>query len=120
MQRNGLMILGLGLLLAVVVLMLTGLFPDYLAYLVLGMSALTFLIYARDKTAAEKGRQRMPENTLHLLALLGGWPGALVAQQGFRHKNRKMPFQALFWLTVAVNLALVWFLVAEDGLKGLL
>ena len=57
----------------------------------------------------------MPENTLHLLALLGGWPGALVAQAQFRHKTRKVSFRAVFWLTVAVNLAALGWLAVEGG-----
>lgn len=42
---------------------------------------------------AERGRWRTPENTLHVAELLGGWPGALVAQQLFRHKTRKISYQ---------------------------
>ena len=43
----------------------------------LGASAMAFLAYALDKSAAMKGRWRTPENTLHIYALAGGWPGAL-------------------------------------------
>ena len=44
-----------------------------------------------------------------LLALIGGWPGALVAQQVFRHKSRKVVFQFALWTTVALNCgALIW------------
>lgn len=39
-------------------------------------SAVTFLVYAWDKTAAEGGHWRTPESTLIGLALAGGWPGA--------------------------------------------
>ena len=45
------------------------------------MSALSIGMYALDKSAAKKGGQRTPENTLHLLSLGGGWPGAMYAQQ---------------------------------------
>jgi uncharacterized membrane protein YsdA (DUF1294 family) len=61
--------------------------------------------------AAERGGQRTPENTLHLFDLLGGWAGALIAQQQFRHKTIKQPFQAIFWATVAVNVVAAWWLL---------
>ncbi|HET9821026.1 MAG TPA: cold shock and DUF1294 domain-containing protein [Burkholderiaceae bacterium] len=69
-------------------------------------SLATFLLYAFDKSAAVAGRWRTPESTLHALALLGGWPGALLAQQLLRHKTAKPAFVAAFWATVAVNVAL--------------
>lgn len=77
------------------------------------MSVVTFTVYAADKSAARRGAQRVPESTLHVLSLLGGWPGALAAQQMLRHKTRKQPFRAVFWATVAINcLVLAWALIA--------
>jgi uncharacterized membrane protein YsdA (DUF1294 family) len=70
------------------------------------MSVLCFAAYAADKSAARRGQRRTPESRLLLLGLLGGWPGALLAQQFLRHKTRKQPFRTLFWCTVALNLAL--------------
>jgi len=85
-----------------------------IVYLV--MSAVSFAVYASDKAAAPAGGRRIPENTLHLLALLGGWPGALIAQRLLSHKTRKVGFQALFWITVALNLAaLAWYLLRTRG-----
>jgi len=77
----------------------------FLTYLIL--SAVTMLVYRDDKRRASEGRWRRPERLLHLLELAGGWPGALVAQWQFRHKNRKMAYQVIFWLMVAINLALL-------------
>jgi uncharacterized membrane protein YsdA (DUF1294 family) len=73
--------------------------------LYIGLSIVTFHIYAVDKTAAKNKRWRTPENTLHLLSLAGGWPGALLAQQLMRHKSAKSSFVEIFWITVAVNMA---------------
>jgi len=74
-------------------------------------SVVAFVTYGRDKAAAEQGRWRTPELTLHLASLAGGWPGALVGQRVFRHKTRKQPFRTIFWLTVVANLvALSWLL----------
>ncbi|TLM94745.1 MAG: DUF1294 domain-containing protein [Actinobacteria bacterium] len=80
------------------------------------MSAVAFVAYGRDKAAARRGMRRTPESTLHLIALLGGWPGALVAQRAFRHKTRKTSFQVVFWVTVVVNCALASVLVV--GVSG--
>lgn len=75
----------------------------FVAYLLL--SLLTFLAYAADKAAARNGKWRTPESSLHVLALLGGWPGALLAQQFFRHKSVKTAFRGVFWATVLINVA---------------
>lgn len=68
-------------------------------------STVTYLVYARDKTAARENRRRTPEATLHLLAFAGGWPGALFAQQILRHKSIKREFRVGFWTTVILNVA---------------
>ncbi len=72
-------------------------------------SLLTFIMYFLDKSAARKGAWRTKESTLHLLSLVGGWPGALVAQQKLRHKTQKLSFRYVFWLTVFLNCgAFIW------------
>jgi uncharacterized membrane protein YsdA (DUF1294 family) len=77
------------------------------------MSAVAFMLYGLDKSAATAGRQRTPETTLHLLGLLCGWPGALLAQRVFRHKSRKREFQQAFWGTVAINIAMLMAFASE-------
>lgn len=94
--------------------------PGLLAVLLL-LSLISVVLYARDKRAARLGRDRTPEKTLHLYALLGGWPGAWLAQQGLRHKTRKLPFRRIFLLTVVCNLLLLWLLLFShwtDGGRG--
>jgi uncharacterized membrane protein YsdA (DUF1294 family) len=83
--------------------------PTLLAVLVVYavMSAATFVAYAVDKSAARRTRRRVSEKTLHLLALLGGWPGALLAMPVFRHKRRKTPFVAVLW-SIALAHAVGW------------
>jgi uncharacterized membrane protein YsdA (DUF1294 family) len=71
----------------------------------LALSGVCFASYALDKSAARRGERRTPESTLLMLGLLGGWPGALLAQQWLRHKTVKQPFRQRFWFTVAVNMA---------------
>ncbi|RUR29531.1 DUF1294 domain-containing protein [Vreelandella andesensis] len=79
--------------------------PMWLLITYLVVSAVTCLAYASDKSAAQKNGQRISEKTLHVLSLLAGWPGAMVAQQWLRHKTQKRPFRRVFWLTVLINLA---------------
>uniref|UniRef100_UPI003F4933F8 DUF1294 domain-containing protein n=1 Tax=Cupriavidus yeoncheonensis TaxID=1462994 RepID=UPI003F4933F8 len=67
-------------------------------------SVVAFLAYYEDKARASRKAWRIPEANLHLIALCGGWPGALAAQHLLRHKNRKQAFQIVFWGTVTLNL----------------
>ena len=83
------------------------------AYLL--MSMITFIAYAIDKSAAQAGRWRTSEATLHLLGLIGGWPGALLAQQILRHKSKKTSFRVVFWITVILNCAGLAWLHSADG-----
>ena len=90
--------LALSLLLSVLWRVPGSLFLGYAA-----ASGITFIAYAMDKSAARQGTRRTPEATLHLLALAGGWPGALLAQQYLRHKSTKREFRQVFWVTVWMN-----------------
>lgn len=75
----------------------------------IAINVLTYVVYAADKSSAKRGRWRIPEARLHLLALVGGWPAAAVAQQRLRHKSSKGEFRAVFWVTVIVNCAaMIW------------
>jgi uncharacterized membrane protein YsdA (DUF1294 family) len=79
------------------------------------VSIMAFITYALDKSAAINGRWRTKESTLHLLALAGGWPGALLAQQTLRHKSSKQSFISILWITVALNLGGFIWLHSTDG-----
>ncbi|MEW7850811.1 DUF1294 domain-containing protein [Massilia aurea] len=74
------------------------------AYLVISLTC--FVAYAMDKSAARASSWRTPEATLLLLGLIGGWPGAVLAQQWLRHKTSKHSFQWKFQATVALNLGM--------------
>lgn len=67
------------------------------------ISVLTYWIYARDKRHAQLQEWRVPESTLHLLELLGGWPGAFVAQRRLRHKCSKRSYQIVFGGIVLIH-----------------
>ena len=83
------------------------------------LSLLAFAMYKKDKSAAEWDEWRTPESTLHLISLVGGWPGALLAQNTLRHKSSKVSFRVVYWITVLLNCGiLVWFLTPK-GAKAL-
>ena len=75
--------------------------------LVAVMSLWTFVVYGFDKRRAARGGRRVAEQTLHLLALVGGWPGALFGQRFFRHKTSKLSFLVVFWAVVVIHNAIV-------------
>lgn len=89
--------------------------PWWLACYYLLCSVLTFVVYALDKRASIQGQWRTPEFRLQLFALLGGWPGALLAQQFLRHKSSKTSFLWLFGLMVLLNFAAFFWLMLADS-----
>ncbi len=113
------MLLGGACLVAVVLGTVFGALPLVIAIVCLLLSFLSYMMYWLDKEAAQRGGQRIPESTLHLVDLLGGWPGALVAQQWFRHKTVKTSFQFAFWCSALGNLVLVGWLVRSGIARSL-
>ncbi|MGB5806339.1 DUF1294 domain-containing protein [Castellaniella sp.] len=92
-----------------------GRIPSAVLGLYIIASIVAFLAYAIDKSAALRNQWRTQESTLHLFALLGGWPGALVAQRLLRHKSSKASFQAAFWGTVVLNCGVLGWLLSPLG-----
>jgi uncharacterized membrane protein YsdA (DUF1294 family) len=94
-------------------------FFDKLPVWVLGLyflaSIASFIAYAFDKSAARNNQWRTQESTLHLFALVGGWPGALIAQRLLRHKTKKQSFQVVFWAIVALNCGVLGWLFSSSG-----
>jgi len=80
---------------------------------VLVMGALSYWCYATDKRRAREKAWRVSEGSLHLTELLGGWPGAFLAQRHLRHKCSKAGYQSVFWLIV-----LAYQLAAFDSLQN--
>ena len=72
------------------------------------MSVASFAAYALDKRRAKLNAYRIPERTLHLLDLLGGWPGGWLARRTLRHKTRKVSFVITFWITVVIHTAIAY------------
>lgn len=100
-------LLFLALLLIAPVLAILREFPSDVSPWVLGWGLLAALvcyaIYAWDKRRAQSGEWRVPEKILHLWELLGGWPGAFLAQRRIRHKSSKLSYLFVFWLIVVLH-----------------
>ncbi|MEL7472166.1 MAG: DUF1294 domain-containing protein [Planctomycetota bacterium] len=78
-----------------------------MAAIFLAPSVVSFAAYGLDKRAAIRGRRRIRERSLHLIDLIGGWPGGLAAQRVFRHKTRDVRFLCVFWLTAVTHSAVI-------------
>lgn len=99
----------------VVGLTFLGKLPVHVVFLYIFASCITMIAYAFDKSAAMNKRWRTKETTLHLLSIAGGWPGALIAQNLFRHKSKKSEFLITFWISVAINCSILAWLSTEEG-----
>ncbi|NNL95559.1 MAG: DUF1294 domain-containing protein [Xanthomonadales bacterium] len=102
-------------LLILACLVYLNIYPLEMLFLYLLASLACFVVYGWDKWSARRGAFRVSEINLHLLAIFAGWPGALFAQQVFRHKSRKKSFQIKFWITVLLNCAILTWLLTSSG-----
>ena len=100
--------------------LITGKLPLTVLGVYVAASVVAFVAYAFDKSAAEKEQWRTKESTLHLFGLIGGWPGALLAQKVFRHKSRKREFQTVFWATVVLNCVALALYSTPTGSRALM
>lgn len=118
-RRKTFLILPAIFLAFVAISVFAGELPFEVLWLYLIGSAVAFLAYAFDKSAAKNDQWRIQERTLHLFALVGGWPGAFVAQKLLRHKSRKQSFQVIFWATVVLNCGTLIWLFSPSGASAL-
>jgi uncharacterized membrane protein YsdA (DUF1294 family)/cold shock CspA family protein len=81
----------------------------WLGLWVIACSIASFGVYGYDKAEAQSGGGRVPELVLHLLSAVGGSPGSFVAMRVFHHKTSKQSFQIVFWVIVAIQVALLAF-----------
>lgn len=114
-----------GIILAVVFLaaigmsVTTGFLPAIILIVYASTSLIAFATYALDKSAAQRRAWRTSEGTLLLLGLVGGWPGALIAQEWLRHKSKKTSFRSAFRTTVVMNCAVLAWLFTDSGKDAL-
>ena len=80
------------------------------------INIVTFIAYGRDKSCAKQGEWRIPEIQLHTLELLGGTIGAFIGQRFFRHKIKKKSYLAIFWVTIIIQLGIIFYISNYLGL----
>jgi uncharacterized membrane protein YsdA (DUF1294 family)/cold shock CspA family protein len=115
-KKGTLSVIGAVIFLIIVgVSVLTAKIPPMIFAIYMVVSLLSFIMYFFDKSAARKGAWRTQENTLHLLSLAGGWPGALIAQKKLHHKTKKQSFRYIFWITVLLNCGAFAWLFTPTG-----
>ena len=105
-------ILAIAYILLLAVLTLAGVLDGMVLLVISLVNVATYWFYAQDKEAAQLGNRRIPENTLHILSFLGGWPAAWLAQQKLRHKTQKQPFRQIYFCTIAFNILLILWLAS--------
>lgn len=86
-------------------------------YGILVLNVVAFCLYGIDKAKAARGRWRIPETTLFVIAIIGGAVGALMAMSLFHHKTQKKAFRYVIPVVAILHVLLVAYLVAEWFLK---
>ena len=81
-----------------------------LAYYLLGINAVTFIMYGIDKYKAKKAKWRIPEATLLLLAVLGGSIGAWMGMKVWHHKTMHKKFKYGIPAILLIQIALMTYL----------
>lgn len=83
-----------------------GLLRYFFIYLVV-INIIAFFTMYIDKRKARYGKWRIPEQTLLILAIIGGSIGAIVGMYTFRHKTKKLRFSIGFPLILILQIILI-------------
>lgn len=83
---------------------------SYLAYYLLAINVVTFIIYGIDKYKAKKAKWRISEATLLLLAVLGGSIGAWMGMKVWHHKTMHKKFKYGIPAILLIQIALMAYL----------
>lgn len=75
------------------------------------MSLITYVAFAIDKRRAINGGWRLRESTLHLMELLGGWPGAILGMMLIRHKTKDTTYRTIHHLIVGLHVVIWFFMI---------
>ncbi len=89
---------------------------DFIKYFIIYLiviNIISFIAMYVDKKKARYGKWRIPEQSLLILALIGGSIGAIVGIYTFRHKTKKMRFTVGFPVILVLQIVLI-FLIWND------
>lgn len=80
---------------------------------IIGVNVITFVVYGIDKLKAKKGKWRVPETTLLLLAIVGGSVGAWCGVKVWHHKTMHAKFKYGIPLIMAMQAGLLICLMTK-------
>lgn len=82
---------------------------NIIIYLII-INIIGFLIMYIDKQKAKKGKWRIPEKTIFIITVLGGWIGTISGMYAFRHKTQKLHFTiGLPTITILEIIGVIYF-----------
>ena len=87
----------------------------YILYYLAAINVITFIVYGIDKLKAKKGKWRIPESTLHLLAIVGGSIGAWCGVKVWHHKTMHKKFKYGIPLILAIQIRLSIYFITKGG-----
>lgn len=79
-------------------------------YLII-INIINFFYFGLDKTRSELSKRRIPEKMLWFLSAIGGSVGALIGMKFFRHKTKKISFQAGIAVILAIQILILYFII---------
>ncbi len=79
----------------------------YLIIYLIVINLVAFLAMYMDKRKAKYGKWRIPEQSLFILALIGGSIGAIAGMYTFRHKTKKLRFSVGFPTILVLQIILI-------------
>lgn len=83
-----------------------------LNYLVI-INIIAFIVYGIDKLKAKRGKWRITEATLLLLAIIGGSIGAWCGVKVWHHKTLHKKFRYGIPLIIALQIGMIWYLLKD-------
>ena len=86
---------------------------NIIIYYLLAVNIATFFLYGIDKYKARKGRWRISEATLLLMAVIGGSIGAWAGMQLWHHKTMHKKFKYGIPIIIILQVALVVYLLTN-------
>lgn len=93
----------------------SGLLKYFLIYLII-INIIAFMAMYIDKRKAKYGKWRIPEQTLLILAIIGGSIGAIAGMYTFKHKTKKLRFSVGFPVILILQIVLI-FSIWRDFIK---
>lgn len=78
-----------------------------------GVSLITAIVTALDKYKAKKGKRRIPEATLFILALLGGSVSEYATMRLIRHKTLHKRFMIGLPVIIILQIALLFCILTQ-------